>query len=74
MISKSNYVNGLRCQKLLWLNIHKRKLKKEASAQDQARFDTGNEVGELATQLFPACIIDSIANLKETYTYAYSKN
>jgi len=56
MISKSNYVNGLRCQKLLWLNIHKRKLQKEASAQDQARFDTGNEVGRLATQLFPGGI------------------
>ncbi|RLD54776.1 MAG: DUF2779 domain-containing protein [Bacteroidetes bacterium] len=53
MISKSKYVQGIKCQKALWLSIHKPKLQNEITPSAQARFDAGNEVGELALQLYP---------------------
>ena len=53
MISKSKYVQGIKCQKALWLSIHKPELQNEITSSTQARFDAGHEVGELATQLYP---------------------
>lgn len=52
-ISKSTYLMGLQCQKLLWFRYN---VKDQIPAPDestQAVFDQGTEVGELARQLFP---------------------
>jgi hypothetical protein len=51
-ISKSRFLAGLQCRKRLWLEAHRRDLIPEDPAR-QARFDLGNEVGELARQLYP---------------------
>ena len=54
-ISKSLYINGMQCPKLLWLSKH-RKGDKSVFAPDaslEAVFARGNEVGKLACELFP---------------------
>ena len=53
-ISKSLYINGMQCPKLLWLSKH-RKGDESVFALDaslEAVFERGNEVGELACELF----------------------
>jgi len=52
-LSKSRFIKGLQCHKALWLQTHRPELKAEISEQQQATFDTGTEVGQLAQQLFP---------------------
>ena len=52
-LSKSTFMKGCQCPKALYLNKHHRQLKDEVSDAQQAIFDRGTRVGELATQLFP---------------------
>ena len=50
-LSKSRYTAFCQCPKILWLKV----FKPEAATEDpalQARFEQGNEVGDLAMQLF----------------------
>lgn len=54
MLSKSKYVAGLSCPKLLWLQFNDPEKIPSFDAEAQARFDTGHEVGALAKQLYPA--------------------
>ena len=53
MLSKSKFIRGLQCPKSLWLDKYRPELRDVASASQQARFDTGNKVGDLACQLYP---------------------
>lgn len=53
LISKSRYLAGLRCDKLLWCTYNARDLIPAPGKALQGRFTQGNEVGELATRLFP---------------------
>ena len=48
-LSKSKYVRGLQCPKMLWLDINK---PEEAESTSDAVFETGTEVGELARGIF----------------------
>jgi hypothetical protein len=52
-ISKSKYLWGLQCPKLLWHAYNARELIPEPDAARQAIFDQGHEVGALAKKLFP---------------------
>jgi len=55
-LSKSKYLAGLQCSKLLWYHYN---AKEDIPAPDeatQAIFDQGHEVGELAKTLFPGGI------------------
>jgi len=52
-ISKSKFLSGLQCHKLLWHAYNAKDLIPEPDAAQQAIFDQGHEVGELAKQLFP---------------------
>jgi len=52
MLSKSKIVRGIRCQKSLWLNVHKPELSLVAPSQ-QAIFARGTDVGVLARDYFP---------------------
>jgi len=47
-LSKSLYIRGLQCHKSLYLEKFHRDLKAETTAETQARFDSGNMVGEIA--------------------------
>ena len=51
-ISKSQYVKGLQCPKALWFYRHRKDLRPPIDASLQARFDSGNEVGEYAKHYF----------------------
>lgn len=53
LISKSQYIRGLQCYKSLWLYKNKPELRDSPDQAQESLFDTGNDVGELAKQLFP---------------------
>ena len=49
-LSKSKYTRGFQCHKMLWLDINKPEVAKVID--NEAVFETGHEVGELAKNLF----------------------
>ena len=51
MLSKSKYCTFVQCPRNLWLKTYKPELAEREDSLD-ARMDTGNEVGDLAMQLF----------------------
>ena len=69
-LSKSKYINGLQCLKLLWVSINDAARLPAYDAATQHVFDQGHIIGELAQQLYPGGIRleqENIgANLKET--------
>src|ERR1035437_3754104 len=56
-ISKSTYLMGLQCQKLIWFRYNAKDQIPAPDESTQAVFDQGTEVGELARQLFPDGIV-----------------
>lgn len=68
MISKSKYLAGLQCQKLLWFYYNAKDVIPGPDAAQQAIFDQGHEVGALAKKLFPggAEVGAGITDLPET--------
>ncbi len=52
-ISKSKFLWGARCQKLLWVAYNRKDLICAPDAAQQAIFDQGHEVGELEESLYP---------------------
>lgn len=52
-LSKSTFLKGLQCRKALWLNRYQPNLRDEITADQQAVFDRGHDVGKLARDLFP---------------------
>ncbi len=62
-LSKSKYLSGLQCHKLLWFQYNAKDQIPAFDAQTQAIFDQGNLVGELARKLYPNGIeIAGVAN------------
>ena len=53
MISKSKYLAGLQCHKLLWFYYNAKDEIPKTDAAKQAIFDQGHEVGALAKKMFP---------------------
>jgi len=53
MLSKSRFLAGLQCRLRLWYQCFERQLIPEVHPSQQALFDAGQEVGQLATQLYP---------------------
>jgi hypothetical protein len=53
LLTKSKYLYGLQCPKLLWVAINDKDKLPEPDAATQALFDSGHEVGNLAKKLFP---------------------
>ena len=52
-ISKSTFIRGLQCDKSLYLKKYQPQLEDKVSEAQQAIFDSGHEIGSLATKLFP---------------------
>jgi len=52
-LSKSKYLQGLQCPKLLWMSYHAKNKFPPVDADTQAIFDQGHAVTALATSLFP---------------------
>jgi hypothetical protein len=57
MLSKSRFLAGLQCHLRLWYQCFDRDLASEVSSSQQAVFDSGHEVGRLATQLYPGGVL-----------------
>lgn len=53
IISKSKYVTGLQCHKLLWTHYNDKALIPSPDAATLAIFEAGHAVGDLAKQLYP---------------------
>jgi len=56
LLSKSKYLTGLQCPKLLWVEVHEPKRIPAVDAVTQYVFDQGHLVGEYAKKLFPGGI------------------
>ena len=52
-LSKSRFMSGLQCELKLWHDAYQRDLAAPPSVQQQAIFDVGSAVGELAQQRWP---------------------
>ncbi len=69
-LSKSRYLNGLQCSKLLWVSANDYSRLPEVDEATQSVFDQGHYVGELAQALFPgglnAYSLNISENLRET--------
>ncbi len=52
-LSKSKYLNGLQCPKLLWIAVNEPEGMPEPDAATQQIFDQGHKVGIFAKKLFP---------------------
>ncbi|MHB8907953.1 MAG: hypothetical protein ACYDAA_03655 [Syntrophales bacterium] len=52
-LSKCLFIRGLQCRKSLYPHKRRPDLKDALSEDQQARFDSGNEVGRLAQDHFP---------------------
>ena len=57
MLSKTRFQAGLQCPLRLWHTCYNPDLASEASPVQQAIFDTGHEVGRLATQRYPGGVL-----------------
>jgi hypothetical protein len=57
LLSKSRYVKGLHCVRLLWLTCFKPELAEPSSTSQFARMDTGTKVGLLARERFPGGVL-----------------
>src|SRR5439155_14746199 len=77
-ISKSKYLWGLQCHKLLWHAYNAKHLIPGPDAGQQAIYDQGHEVGELSKQLFPSGIEvaqgSTISTKSSTHRYRPSSN
>ena len=51
-LSKSSYIRGLQCPKSLWLFNNRQDLKPPLDEKTKAKFETGNEITELARKYF----------------------
>jgi hypothetical protein len=52
-LSKTKYLDGVKCPKLLWYEYNKAGEVPEPGAELQAIFDQGKKVGELAQKIYP---------------------
>ncbi|MFC1962901.1 DUF2779 domain-containing protein [Chloroflexota bacterium] len=56
LLSKTKYMTGLQCPRLIWIQFHDPKRLPETDPVTQYIFDQGHEVGYLAKKLFPGGI------------------
>ena len=56
-LSKTKYLEGLKCHKLVWYEYNRKEDLPEIDAATQFIMDQGNIVGELAQTLFPGGIV-----------------
>lgn len=64
-LSKSKYLNGIQCSKLLWVAVNDYGRLPEVDEATQSVFDQGHVVGELAQTLFPGGLNVYSSNISE---------
>ena len=68
MLSKSKYLAGLQCPLRLWHQCFNPDLASPVSPTQQALFDTGHEVGQLATRLYPEGVLVETDPLRRLFS------
>ncbi len=53
LLTKSKYMNGLQCHKLLWYQCHEPTLMPPTDASTQVLYDQGHEINKWAQRLYP---------------------
>ncbi len=70
LLTKTRYISGLQCPRLLWVSINDKNRLPPIDAATQFVFDQGHQVGELAKQLYPGGYDipagDFMGNIQET--------
>ena len=56
-LTKSKFLQGLNCQKCLWLSVNNPEKAKPIDTSTARRFENGKKIGEFAQQLFPGGIL-----------------
>ncbi len=78
ILTKSKFLNGLQCPKLLWTRCHAPATIPLPSDRLQHIFETGHQVGELATQRFPGGVRvaedDFLKNIDDTRALLAAKD
>jgi hypothetical protein len=65
LLTKSRYMDGLKCPKLLWISVNQKENIPKPDETAQFRFDEGTIVGEYAKKLFPEGIDFSNLEFKD---------
>lgn len=50
LITKTNFINHIRCTKMLWLNKHKKKISSEPTESEKLNIAEGHMIGQMATR------------------------
>lgn len=70
ILTKSKFMSGLQCPKLLWLSVHAPERLAEKDEASKMRMDEGSRIGELAKTAYPGGLdlagLDFRDNLKKT--------
>lgn len=70
LLTKSKYMTGLQCPKLLWIQLHEPEKISELEMSDLHRFEEGTLIGETAKKFFPGGVdlanLDFNENIKKT--------
>lgn len=62
LLSKTKLMRGFRCQKCIYLTVHRPELEPPITPDTQALFDQGNLVGETARKYFPnGVLVENVA-------------
>ena len=56
-LTKSSFVDGLRCRRLLWLQHHRSELRRPPTLDERRRLEHGSEVGRRARAEFPGGVL-----------------
>ena len=74
-LSKSSFVMGCQCTKLMWLHKYKY-AERKVLVETQSKFDRGHIIGDLAQHLFPDGIdaSDNINNVRTKYHQTPKQN
>src|SRR5512143_4359597 len=75
MLSKSRFVTGCQCHKLLWWTVHEpnaAELQPDRVLQDL--FDQGRQVGELARRRYPGGVLIDLPHTARTERVAATKD
>ncbi len=79
IITKSKYLNGLKCSRLLWIDCNDRERIPVPDISQQHLFDQGDIVGEIAKKIYPGGIDipydrgGFFENIKETKNFLSSR-
>ena len=71
-LSKSRFVSGNQCEKKLFFDVFRKDLRLPVTEKQQALFDTGHRLGELAQQVFPGGK-DASENIESKWSLAIER-